>query len=412
MRFLTWLFILLLLPLLLATLMLALAIDQTPLVKRAETLSPVAVAEAKRLLASNDPRRLQRGDQRTAAIPAALIDEAVNYLASRLLGRGSFTLAEETAEVRLTATLPVIPGPRFVNLRLVFREGQGEARIVAASIGSLPIPSLLAEVLSTAAIRAVGFAPDWQLAQQAIRRLDFEPDRGIVRVSYTWDPGLVDRAVSLAFTAHEVARIKAAQHALVSLLEQHSPRARVSLVTVLGPLLVRPGEGTGEQRRAALFVLASYLSEKNLAIVLPEARQWPRPRPVKLTLLGRHDSAQHFAISAALAAWAGEPAANAIGLYKEIEDSQAGGSGFSFADLAADRAGTRFGELVVADSPRLHEALRGPLREGDLLPSLAGLPENLPEAEFARRYGARDNAAYRQMASEIEGRLAALSLYR
>jgi uncharacterized protein YfiM (DUF2279 family) len=63
-------------------------------------------------------------------------------------------------------------------------------------------------------------------------------------------------------------------------------------------------------------------------------------------LLGRYDSAQHFVISAALAAWAGEPAANAIGVYKEIDDSRRG-SGFSFADLAADRAGTRFGEVLA-----------------------------------------------------------------
>ena len=42
-----------------------------------------------------------------------------------------------------------------------------------------------------------------------------------------------------------------------------------------------------------------------------------------------------------------------IGLYKEIEDSR-GGSGFSFNDIAADRAGTRFGEKAVAseDSAR------------------------------------------------------------
>lgn len=128
-------------------------------------------------------------------------------------------------------------------------------------------------------------------------------------------------------------------------------------------------------------------------------------------MLGRYDSAQHFGVSAALAAWAGEPAANAIGVYKEIDDSRHG-SGFSFADLAADRAGTRFGELVVADSPRLEQALRGPLRDADLVPALAGLPEYLPEAEFRRRYGNADNAAYRRLSTDIEDRLAALPLYR
>lgn len=184
------------------------------------------------------------------------------------------------------------------------------------------------------------------------------------------------------------------------------------LSEVLPPLLAGPeGEETLQQRRAALLVLAAYESEKSLDAFFPQAREWPRPRRLKLELLGRYDSAQHFSISAALAVWAGEPAANAIGVYKEIDDSRRG-SGFSFADLAADRAGTRFGELLLGDSARLNAALRGPLRDSDLAPPLGGLPEYLSAAQFERRYGGQDNPAYRQVSADIEARLAALPLYR
>jgi hypothetical protein len=130
-----------------------------------------------------------------------------------------------------------------------------------------------------------------------------------------------------------------------------------------------------------------------------------------LTLLGREDSAQHFGISAALVAWAGEPAANAIGLYKEIDDARVG-SGFSFADLAADRAGTRFGELVVARGPGLDKVLQAALTDGDLVPPLRGLPEYLSEADFQRLFGNGDSAAYRDVMTEIERRLVDLPLYR
>ena len=112
-----------------------------------------------------------------------------------------------------------------------------------------------------------------------------------------------------------------------------------------------------------------------------------------------------------MAAWAGEPAANAVGLFKEIQDSR-GGSGFSFADLAADRAGTRFGELVAGGSPRLRYALRSTLTDSELAPSLDGLPEPFSAADFEQRFGSGDNAAYRQVTTEIERRLAALPLYR
>jgi hypothetical protein len=94
-----------------------------------------------------------------------------------------------------------------------------------------------------------------------------------------------------------------------------------------------------------------------------------------------------------------------------LDDSRSG-SGFSFADLAADRAGARFGELVVTDSPRLGEALQRTLTDHDLAPLLGDLPENLSEAQFRRLFGGVDGAAYHELAGQIERRLDALPLYR
>ena len=63
------------------------------------------------------------------------------------------------------------------------------------------------------------------------------------------------------------------------------------------------------------------------------------------TMRGRHDWAQHFAVSAALAVLIGPQNAEAAGVVKEISDSR-GGSGFSFADLSADLAGIQFARAV------------------------------------------------------------------
>lgn len=403
---------LLFLPILLTATLLFAALDQVPLVSRGETISQASIAEAKRLLASNDPRRLQKGDERTAVIPAALIDAAINHLASRSMGaRGAFFLNDDTAEVRLTVRVPGVPGPRYLNLRTVFEATAGEPQIVKASISSLSIPAGLAEWLIASAIRSAGFADDWQVARQAILGLVFAPDQGNVEVRYIWQPGLLEQARRLAFTPRDIIRIEAAQRALTRLLEPYASRANVPVSKVLTPLVACCGGPTPQEGRAALLVLATYLTGIKLAVVLPESAKWPRPRRVKLTLVGRHDSAQHFVVSAAMAAWAGEPAANAVGLFKEIQDSR-GGSGFSFADLAADRAGTRFGELVAEGSPRLRYALRSTLTDAELAPSLDGLPEPFSAADFEQRFGSGDNAAYRQVTTEIERRLAALPLYR
>jgi len=405
---------LLLLPVILALLTLALlaaAVQWTPLVARSETIAPEAVAEAKRLLRHNDPRRLQNGDVRTAEIPAALIDEGINYLASRRLhGRGAFAMAEDSAEVRLTLAVPLGATAAYLNFRATVREAAGEPRIAAASIGDLRLPAALAEGLLEMALVRFGVAEQWQNARQAVRQISFEPASGLVGVTYVWESGLFDRARTLAFTPAEIAEIKAAHLALAGLLDHYAPGSRVLLAQVL-PSLLNAVEPAPRARRAALLVLASQLAEKNLALLIPAARQWPRIRWLKLTLQGRHDSAQHFVVSAALAAWAGEPAANAIGLYKEIDDSR-GGSGFSFADLAADRAGTLFGERLIGRSSQLDAALAGPLTDADLLPSLSAFPEGFSAAEFKAQFGDRDSPAYRRLNDEIERRLAELPLYR
>jgi hypothetical protein len=87
-------------------------------------------------------------------------------------------------------------------------------------------------------------------------------------------------------------------------------------------------------------------------------------------LLNRHDDfPKHFIISAALAATAGGSLSDAVGVYKEIEDSR-GGSGFSFNDIAADRVG-------------VHAAarLRAGIGEKDIMPMTDDLPEFMPEPE-------------------------------
>ena len=400
-----------LLPLLAAVALLLFSLDADPLVRRDASISAASIAQARLLFSRNDPRGLRPGAQRTAQVPVALIDEAFNHFATRTLrGRGAFVLVDQAADFRLSVPVPAVSG-RYLNLRVAFRERGGQLHLASAALGSLPIPPAVAEWLLVSAIDLGGAGEQWQLARQVFRHLAFDPARGVVAVSYVWDPALSDRARSLAFTAAASSHAEAAQRTLAGLLAKYPANAKVPLSEILAPLLAAPSGERLQRRRAALLVLAAYVSEKNLAALLPQARQWPHPQQLRLTLLGRYDSAQHFGVSAALAAWAGEPAANAIGVYKEIDDSRHG-SGFSFADLAADRAGTRFGELVVADSPRLEQALRGPLRDADLVPALAGLPEYLPEAEFRRRYGNADNAAYRRLSTDIEDRLAALPLYR
>lgn len=411
-RLLAWLTGTLLLLVLAAGGLILASLDSQPLVSRSATITPRSVAQARFLLASNDPRQLLSGEARQTAVPATLIDDGINYVASRYLhGRGALVLMADAGEIRLTLRPPLLPSERYLNLSATLRQNAGEPRISAARIGALPIPPRLVELALSTGIRLAGYEHEWNLARHAIRELRFEPARQRVIVSYVWQPALLERARAVAVDRDNLARMRSAQEMLAAMLDHQAPGSRANLAGVLGPLLDVNGSDQRENRRAAIFVLAAYLSEKNIVAFIPEAAHWPRIRPIMLTLLGRGDSAQHFVISAALAAWAGEPLADAIGIYKELADSH-GGSGFSFADLAADRAGTRFGELLNRNDDRLQALLPDKLQDQDLAPTLNDLPEGINQREFRRRFGSTGSPAYQRLADEIEHRLSVMPLYQ
>jgi hypothetical protein len=128
------------------------------------------------------------------------------------------------------------------------------------------------------------------------------------------------------------------------------------------------------------------------------------------SLHGRHDLAQHFAVSAALTAAAGPEAAEAAGLLKEMLDSR-GGSGFSFADLSADFAGIAFARRLLA-KPNLLAGVEKSFAVADYVLPPKGLPEGLMAAEFAKQYGSLNDERFRRRQADIRKRLDALPGYQ
>jgi hypothetical protein len=252
-------------------------------------------------------------------------------------------------------------------------------------------------------------------AVQTIKRIDIT--NGRIEVVYEVPSNLRSKLPGVLVSADDQERLRIYQERL-SLISNTAKVANVSLTELLVALFElaeirsRRGDAVAENR-AALLVLAFYVNGKPLAAIMPAA-EWPQPKPQTVTLNGRDDFSKHFIVSAALAANAGTPLADAVGVYKEIEDSR-GGSGFSFNDIAADRAGARFGEQAAANpeiAVKLQQRVSAGIREKDIMPATKDLPEFMPEAEFKKRYGGVGAPAYKQMMNDIERRIAALALYR
>ena len=131
-----------------------------------------------------------------------------------------------------------------------------------------------------------------------------------------------------------------------------------------------------------------------------------------LVLRGRNDLVMHFIISAAITAAGGSGLADSIGVFKEVDDSR-GGSGFSFPDLLADRAGVSFAEAALGEKAEaLQEYMSTRVSEEGYMPGFNHLPEGLMELEFKARYEDLDSATYALVDEEIERRISGSTIHQ
>ena len=194
----------------------------------------------------------------------------------------------------------------------------------------------------------------------------------------------------------------------------HGPGSRAPLRELLRALMAEAAKRTAAG--------ADPVVENRTAILLAAARTFGctpvtgggpgrRVRPV---LHRRHDLGRHFAASAALAVLLDRKASESIGMDKEVRDI-GGWSGFSFSDVAANRAGALFGELATASARsarRVQDRIERAASDTDIMPAVRHLPDHLPEKELKRRFGEPGGRAYERVLEEVEAQIADAPLYR
>lgn len=402
--------LLLALPLALLTL-LFLAVEDHPRVDRQVILTPEHVERAKQIV---DAHRywVRPGMLASARVMSADADLAANYLASRF-GKGSaqVALADRNAVLRLSFPLNGSPLNGYLNLEATLVETTDLPRLQSVRIGKLSLPDTLTNMLVPQLVRWLRYSPEYRAGLDALRLVKMSPDE--LSIFYRWEGGLSDEVRASVVDKDERERLLHYQSLLAANSRQYG--ATVSLAEVLPPLVRLASKRSVNrsilaENRALILVTTFYVLGISLERILPEAAGWPRPARQTVTIDGRDDFAKHFMVSASIAAYADTALSDAIGLYKEVEDSRSG-SGFSFNDIAADRAGTKFGEKAVASessAQQLQRRVASGLKDSDLMPAWSDLPEFMSEAEFKHRFGGIDAPAYRGMMQKIEQRVAAL----
>jgi hypothetical protein len=395
---------------------LALALRSEPIVAMQPMPEPADVARALSLVQAHDPRRAQPGAVSALRLNERELDLLLNHAGARWLDASvQVSLERRAASVRGSLHLPPNPFGRWLNVQARWLETGGLPVLDSLQIGGLPLPAWLGERVALALAERAGLLGELQFAAGVVRRVTFAPQQ--MGVIYAWSNDSADRMLAALLPLADQERLHAHGQYLSQLVERQGPGWQVSLAPLLGPMfeLARQRSAAGgdaaTENRAALVVLTFFVNGRPLNPLLPRTQPLPRPRFVQVTLAGRDDFPRHLLISAALAAEGTSPLSKAIGTYKEVADSR-GGTGFSFNDMAANRAGTRLGELAVRAPEKLQAVLAAGVQESDVMPAWADLPSGMSEAEFKQRFGGVGTPVYLGMMAEIERRVGALPALR
>ncbi len=405
------------------------ALESTPRVPDKPPATPEDARRAQEVLGAFWSLTQRSYGERNLVVSERDLNGTLNFATRAVpMARG---LAEvEARQVRVTGALE-LPYAGWLNVTAELAESEDGLEVAAFRVGALPVPPglvlptlslgldlLLGEGLGAIAVSGIdslAIAGDRVVLGVAMngreRRALLHSAKDKVRRAAGMIPSMEVRRYWLALDQAAASAPAGRYSSFADYLSEAV--ALAADAAVYGS----PEREPRREMQASLIALAVYCGHMKfqnvVGSVVPSTRLWQRTHCERTGLAGRGDLRQHFAISMGLKIASDAGMAFAIGEFKELLDANAGGSGFSFDDIAADRAGIAFAELILETAPEGWRALAGRLAsEEAIFPSIAGLPSQMSEAEFARRFGHVESAAYKAMLREIDARIAALPALR
>jgi len=312
---------------------------------------------------------------------------------------------------------------RFLNAQVVVRSSQSGLEFSQVHVGSLSIPPWLVRPSVVFLVDAIVGEGKGGAAYDSIRRVQVKGTQIVVTVKPP--AGLYDDfKSSMRQIVHRdnVPVIRIYYNAIVAGSMEWKGQKQISFSKYLSRVVdlarTRSADHDAiEENRAFILALALYFGDSRFQMLLGEVTsgadedQGFNRDVVKLS--GRHDWVQHFVTTAAIQVAAGSDISNFIGEAKEIVDAD-GPSGFSFTDIAADRAGVRFASFATrstADARKLQDKFSDGASESDFFPRVTDLREGLSAAQFKAAYTDVGSTAYDRELSKIDDRIHHLPIW-
>ncbi|MDD2761495.1 MAG: hypothetical protein PHH11_14545 [Methylomonas sp.] len=397
---------------LLLNLLLLFAVDDTPLSKVHQGLNREDIQRAKQLLHVGP----EEFDQvKIVTLNQKDINIAVSYLLNHFVENTvQIQVSKGVIFVQIAVFVPETIWGRYLDFNFKLIQDGNSIRIESFKIGEISIPDTAANFLIPVIVAYTPLKKYWRVGEDYIKDIRFT-DEGL-QVSYLGS--IVVVAKQLVIQQHrEYPNLHLYQQQINDIVSRHDIAWRLSLNDLFQPLFLSAYRRSDEQsavreNRAVIIAVGSYIYKQELRRYLPLGLVYSKEYQV--FAYKRVDIPQHFIASALLAAVDASLLGERLGEDKELGDAESG-SGFSFVDLAADRAGTRFGQTAVASPKQARELQLQMSQSKDYtiyMSDIKGLPEHMDEETFSVRFGGTASPLYRDMMAEIDERIAKLPLYR
>lgn len=400
------------------------SIEEHAIVNQQADLNSEELKRVKHFIRANNPSKIKSGETTNSQINQQDLNLAAHYLSQNAPGdlnkriNTHVVLDKDLAYLQISIKLPKNPAGTYINISSEIESvGENALRLKSLNIGSLELPAFIAQPMAEYAHNFLqSNITEYNLMSQSLQKVNFEKKN--LKLSYVLDRQTANRLkveLSSRVISGELKR---------ALIAQSNNLSKVSYKLGSKPALnevMKPMFKLAESRsllndpvienKAVFITLGAYALNINISKLFDKKDQKPI-KTKRLYLKKRFDLSRHLLVSAAIASLADSDMAKAIGLEKEVDDSQ-GGSGFSFTDLAADYAGIKLAEYSLTgeqQARKIQTKLATVKLESDYMPSIASLPDGLTKQEFDDKYA--NKPAYNSLEQLIKRRIDNLVIYR
>ncbi len=391
----------------------------SPLVENSKGIQPQQVRQAKQriklfadgLAADTTTVRLTISPEQASAIGAAV---------SSIIPKTATDFGFSPTAIETYTSTILIPRWLFLNTTCYIELHQTSSNVSHCFVGDLPLPGALVSALSYGVTSLLfdsevaktidNILSGWTLKQGSLHLIASKPRDFKQRINKSLDSAKQVARVAISQSIPSPDKIQAYIDSLenqnFSSMSLALPIKHLSLQATVESLDSDPVE----ENKAFIWALAvKYAGSRfaKLAGVTPVTVE-----PYQLR--DRRDLALHFIYSAILQQIGDNQVSFAIGELKELDDTNVGGSGFSFADLAADKAGTLFADTLTKStkSALVSQNLLNLISdERTFMPFVHDLPEGLHQRDFEQLFRHTQSDTYLQYERSILDRVTQLTLH-